>query len=323
MGTEERLREKVSDLIDDLKMVIGYTNSNIPMRVNPLFIEKKEEIDNLIFNNLCINNLATYSYFLSQEIEGKIGIILKPCDVRAIVQLLAEGLIDRDKIKIISVECNGVIDSKKVQKKINGLKIASVEVSDNIIKIGTSEKDFEFNIEEVYAEKCYDCSIYDKPPIFDEFIENDKKFNIKQKKEYEDLLEFEKLSLEEINSFWEEEFSRCIRCYACRNICPLEICRDRCITQLEQPHWQSQKISSSEGKFFQLIRVMHLAGRCVECGECERACPSNIPILKLMKKMNKEIKRIFGYVPGLSIESKPPLLTFKNIEKNIKEEELI
>jgi ferredoxin len=323
MGTEERLREKVSNLIDDLKMVIGYTKSNIPMRVNPLFIEKKEEIDNLIFNNLCINNLATYSYFLSQEIEGKIGIILKPCDVRAIVQLLAEGLIDRDKIKIISVECNGVIDSKKVQKKINGLKIASVGVSDNIIKIGTSEKDFEFNIEEVYAEKCYDCSIYDKPPIFDEFIENDKKFNIKQKKEYEDLLEFEKLSLEEINSFWEEEFSRCIRCYACRNICPLEICRDRCITQLEQPHWQSQKISSSEGKFFQLIRVMHLAGRCVECGECERACPSNIPILKLMKKMNKEIKRIFGYVPGLSIESKPPLLTFKNIEKNIKEEELI
>jgi len=323
MGTEERLREKVSNLIDDLKMVIGYTKSNIPMRVNPLFIEKKEEIDNLIFNNLCINNLATYSYFLSQEINGKIGMILKPCDVRAIVQLLAEDLIDRDKIKIISVECNGVIDSKKVQKKINGLKIASVEVSDNIIKIGTSEKDFEFNIEEVYAEKCYDCSIYDKPPIFDEFIENDKKFNIKQKKEYEDLLEFEKLSLEEINSFWEEEFSRCIRCYACRNICPLEICRDRCITQLEQPHWQSQKISSSEGKFFQLIRVMHLAGRCVECGECERACPSNIPILKLMKKMNKEIKRIFGYVPGLSIESKPPLLTFKNIEKNIKEEELI
>ena len=243
MGTEERLREKVSNLIDDLKMVIGYTKSNIPLRVNPLFIEKKEEIDNLIFNNLCINNLATYSYFLSQEINGKIGMILKPCDVKAIVQLLAEDLIDRDKIKIISVECNGVIDSKKVQKKINGLKIASVEISDNIIKIGTSEKDFEFNIEDVYAEKCYVCSIYDKPPIFDEFIENDKKFNIKQKKEYEDLLEFEKLSLEEINSFWEEEFSRCIRCYACRNICPLEICRDRCITQLDQPHWQSQKIS--------------------------------------------------------------------------------
>src|SRR4030043_681062 len=104
MGTEERLREKVSNLIDDLKMVIGYTKSNIPMRVNPLFIEKKEEIDNLIFNNLCINNLATYSYFLSQKIEGKIGIILKPCDVRAIVQRLAEGRIDREKIKIIAAE---------------------------------------------------------------------------------------------------------------------------------------------------------------------------------------------------------------------------
>lgn len=68
---------------------------------------------------------------------------------------------------------------------------------------------------------------------------------------------------------------------------------------------------------------MHLAGRCVECGECERVCPSNIPILKLMKKMNKEINKLFGFVPGLAIDSKPPLLTFKNIEKNIKEEELI
>lgn len=323
MSTEERLREKISDLIDDLKVIVGYTKSNIPLRVNPLFIEKKEEIDKLIFNNLCINNLATYSYFLSQEIDGKIGIILKPCDVKAVVQLLAEGLIDRDKIKIISVECNGVIDSKKLQKKINGLKIASAAISGNSIKICTSERDFEFNIEDVYAEKCYVCNIYDKPPIFDEFIENDIKFNIKQKKEYEDLLEFEKLSLEEIYSFWENEFSRCIRCYACRNICPLEVCRDRCITQLDQPHWQSQKITSNEGKFFQLIRVMHLAGRCVECGECERACPSNIPILKLMKKMNKEINRLFGFIPGLSIDSKPPLLTFKNIEKNIKEEELI
>ncbi|MCL5073008.1 MAG: 4Fe-4S dicluster domain-containing protein [Actinobacteria bacterium] len=323
MGTEERLKEKIGNLIDDLKVVVGYTKSNMPLRVNPLFIEKKEEIDKLIFNNLCINNLATYSYSLSQENDGKIGIILKPCDVKAIVQLLSEGLINRDKIKIISVECNGVIDYKKIQKKINGLKIVSAAVNGSSIKIGTGEKDFEFNIEDAYADKCYVCNIYDKPPIYDEYIENDIKFNIKPKKEYEDLMEFEKLSLEEIYSFWKGQFSRCIRCYACRNICPLEVCRDRCIAQLDQPHWQSQKITSSEGKFFQLIRVMHLAGRCVECEECERACPSNIPILKLMKKMNKEINRLFGFVPGLSIDSKPPLLTFKNIEKNIKEEELI
>ncbi|MCL4377916.1 MAG: 4Fe-4S dicluster domain-containing protein [Actinobacteria bacterium] len=323
MGTEERLKEKISSLIDDLEVVAGYTKSGIPLRINPLFIEKKEEIDKLIFNNLCINNLATYIYSLSQEIDGKIGVILKPCDVKAIVQLLNENLINRDKIKIISVECNGVVDYKKIQKKINGLKIVSTAINNNIIRVSTGEKDFEFNMEDVYAEKCYVCNIYNKPPIFDEFIENDIKFNIKPKKEYEDLIEFEKLGLEEIYSFWEQEFSRCIRCYACRNICPLEVCRDRCIAQLDQPHWQSQKITSGEGKFFQLIRVMHLAGRCVECGECERVCPSNIPILRLMKKMNREINRLFGFIPGLSADSKPPLLTFKNIEKNIKEEELI
>jgi Na+-translocating ferredoxin:NAD+ oxidoreductase RnfC subunit len=101
------------------------------------------------------------------------------------------------------------------------------------------------------------------------------------------------------------------------------VCRDKCIAQLDNPHWQSQKIDSSEGKFFQLIRVLHLAGRCTECGECERICPVNIPMVKLMKKVNKDILKLFGYRPGYSIDAKPPLLTFKNVEENIKEENLV
>ncbi|MCL4415456.1 MAG: hypothetical protein M1365_01950, partial [Actinobacteria bacterium] len=129
MGTEERLKEKIGSLVDDLKVIVGYTKSDKLLKVNPLFIEKKEEIDKIVFNNLCINNMATYAYSLSQENNEKIGLILKPCDVKAIVQLLSEGLIKRDKIKIIAVECNGVIDHKKIQKKINGLKIVSAVVN--------------------------------------------------------------------------------------------------------------------------------------------------------------------------------------------------
>lgn len=322
-SVEKKLKERIRDVFDDLELVIGYCQSKIPLKVNPLFIQRKEEIDDLIFDNLCINNLATYSYFLSNELKGKIGIVLKPCDTRSITQLISEELLNKDRVKSIVVGCAGILDYKKIVKEIGGLKIISADIKDEHIRIDTIDENFTLEAKNFYADKCYTCNIYDNPPYYDEFIENDSKLNIEPRKEYEDLDEFEKLSLEEINSFWDLQFSNCIRCYACRNICPLEVCRDKCIAQLDVPHWQSQKINSVEGKFFQLIRAFHLAGRCTECGECERVCPANIQIMKLMKKINKDVLKLFNYRPGFNLDEKPPLLTFKNVEKNIKEEELI
>jgi len=320
---EKKLKEKLKDTFDGFELVIGYSQSKIPLKVNPMFMHSKEETDNLIFNKLCINNLASYSYALSNELKGKIGIVLKPCDAKSISQLISEGLLNKERVKSIVVGCDGILDYKKISKEIGGLKIISADTKNEQIKIGTIDENFTLEAKNFYADKCYTCKISDAPPYFDEFIENDLKLNVLQIKEYEDVENFEKLGLEEINSFWDAQFDSCIRCYACRNICPLEICRDRCIAQLDVPHWQSQKINSAEGKFFQLIRVFHLAGRCTECGECERVCPANIHLMKLMKKINKDVLKLFNYRPGFNPDEKPPLLTFKNVEKNIKEEELI
>ncbi|MHB1376710.1 MAG: 4Fe-4S dicluster domain-containing protein [Candidatus Humimicrobiaceae bacterium] len=322
-SVEKKLKEKIREVFDDFELVIGYSQSKIPLKVNPLFIKGKEQIDDLIFNKFCINNLATYSYALSNELKGKIGIVLKPCDARSVSQLISEELLNKDRVKSIVVGCAGILDYKKIFKEIGGLKIISADIKDEQLRINTIDESFTLEAKNFYAGKCYSCKIYDNPPYYDEFIENDSKLNIEPEKEYEDLEKFEKLNLEEINAFWDSQFDNCIRCYACRNICPLEICRDKCIAQLDAPHWQSQKINSAEGKFFQLIRVFHLAGRCTECGECERVCPANIQIMKLMKKVNKDVLKLFNYRPGFNLDEKPPLLTFKNVEKNIKEEELI
>ncbi|MCL4376761.1 MAG: 4Fe-4S dicluster domain-containing protein [Actinobacteria bacterium] len=323
MIIENKLREKAKKLLSELDLIIGYAPGSDQLKVSPVFIEAADDTEKMIFNKFCINNLATYSYFLSNQIKGKFGIILKPCDIKSIIQLISEGLLVRDRINIIAVGCSGIIDYKKIAKEIPGAKITYAGIENGNLIINTSDKTFELKPENFYADKCYTCKIYDKPIIYDEFIENDKKPDILLREEYEDIDNFEKLNSNEINNYWDIQFSRCIRCYACRNICPLEICKDKCISQLDEPHWQSQKINSTEGKFFQLIRVMHLAGRCTECGECERVCPMNIPVLKLMKKVNKEINRLFNFKPGISIDDKPPLLTFKNIEKNIDEEKLI
>lgn len=320
---EIKLKEKISGMFDEFELVIGYGKSNITGRVNPVFLKEKAELQNLIFNRFCINNLAVYPYYMTKEFQGKIGIVLKPCDAKSIVQLISEELLDKKKIKSIVVGCSGAVDIKKIQKQIGGGRIISLNETGENIDINTADENFSLKSYDFYADKCYRCTIYNNPPYFDEFIENDEKLNIAPKDKSELLNKLENSKLDEILAFWEKEFSRCIRCYACRNICPMEICRDRCIAQLDSPHWQSSKINAEEGKFFQLIRVMHLAGRCTECGECERACPANIPLVTLMKKVNKEILRLFDYTPGMDAQAKPPLLTFKNVEKNIKEEELI
>jgi formate dehydrogenase subunit beta len=321
---EIRLKNKVRDIFDNLELVIGCRPGSLAGRVSPCFINEKRDIETLVFNSFCINNLSSYAYLKSEEYKdrGKIGIILKPCDVKSIVALISEGLLAKDKICAIVTGCNGIIDFKKIQKQTGGSRIISVNVNENSVEAVTVDETINLELSGLYADKCYSCNISDNPPYFDEFITNNEKLSITGRDNYAVVGEFENRDIAEVYAFWEKEFSRCIRCYACRNVCPLEVCRDRCIAQLDMPNWQSQKIDCAEGKFFQQIRVFHLAGRCTECGECERACPANIPIVTMMKKVNKDILRLFDFVPGMDTGAKPPLLTFKNVEKNIKEEEL-
>jgi len=87
------------------------------------------------------------------------------------------------------------------------------------------------------------------------------------------------------------------------------------------PHWLSQENATAENWMFQMIHVMHLTGRCVECGECERACPMDIPLMLLRRQMNKGVREVFGYEAGLDPQGKPPLLTFNVEEDNIPERE--
>jgi ferredoxin len=323
MSIEENLKEKAGKVMSDLELLVGYSHSSLPLKVNPAFITSRDETSDLIFNKFCINNLATYAYSLSQEVEGKIGMVLKPCDTRSIIQLISEELFDRDKIKLITVGCSGIVDYKKVQKHLKGQRITSDRTEGDDLEINTIDDQHRLRVKDFYADKCYWCDIYNDPPLSDEFIENEEKLDVEARNKYSDLEKLESQGLDRINQYWEEQFDQCIRCYACRNVCPLEICRERCITHLDIPYWQSQRINSDEGRFFQLIRVLHLAGRCTECGECERVCPRNIPLSKLMKKSAQVIENLFDYRAGEDYKKKPPLLTFKDVEENIKEEKLI
>jgi len=110
------------------------------------------------------------------------------------------------------------------------------------------------------------------------------------------------------NDFWRKELSKCIKCYGCRNICPLCIC-DEC--ELEDPEWVTPGKIPPDFPLFHLIRAYHLADRCIGCGECEATCPMNIPLLTIQNwvcRQDPEI--IFAFVPGLEDKTKEKLIGY-------------
>lgn len=119
----------------------------------------------------------------------------------------------------------------------------------------------------------------------------------------------EAMSPAERFEYWKEQFAKCIKCYACRQACPMCYCR-RCIVDVNQPQWVSTS-SHTLGNFeWNLVRAFHLAGRCAACGACDRACPVNIPLRLINYRMGKEVKEAFDYYAGESSDQNPVLASF-------------
>lgn len=130
--------------------------------------------------------------------------------------------------------------------------------------------------------------------------------------------EIEAMSADERHEFWKKEFSRCIRCNACRDVCPACTC-EKCVFD-NNSLYTSQKVAqtSFEESLYHIIRAWHVAGRCTDCGECSRVCPEHIPLYLLNRKFIKDINEIYGeYQAGSDLETKPPMLTFKEDDEEV------
>ncbi len=314
----EELKNIILQALPDLDMVMGWEQGYDALNATPLFIRKPEDVERLIIGPLCVHNLATYLPGLKDK---KVGIVVKGCDSRAVIELLQEKLINKDNVTIFGLTCDGVISHNKVRSIIGDIgQIEKVEFDTNSMNISAGKTDHTIKITDIKMNKCESCK-YPNALLFDHFIGTPVDRDDTDQPDHKSVQEFEKLSLDERFAFWKQEMSRCIRCHACRNACSMCVCRNHCVAMTRDPHWLSQENATAENWMFQMIHVMHLTGRCVECGECERACPMDIPLMLLRQQMNKGVREVFDYEAGLDPQGKPPLLTFKIEEDNIPERE--
>ncbi len=320
VSVQEQLKKIILEVLPDVECVIGWGPGPDPAHGSPFFMRKPEDVDKFAVGPLAVQNPAL---FLPEYKGKKVGIVVKGCDSRSIGELIAENLIKREEVVIIGFPCEGVADLDKLAARLADAgelgEVSAIEASGKSLKVNIAGQEREVAMKDVEADKCGRCRYPNA--VFHDYFAGIPGKAVAESDEYADLAAFEALPLEERLAFWEKEMSRCIRCHACRNACPMCVCRDHCVASSREPHWLTQTDSVRDKLFFQIIHAVHLAGRCTGCGECQRACPVGLPVLLLKRSLSRSVEGLFDYQAGVSTEDTPPLLTFQVEEAKIKERE--
>ncbi len=304
----------------NLEVVIGWGAGFDPYHTRPLFVRSPEDISGLIWNPFCVQNLTGYLVktpaLQPTDKAKKVGICVRGCDSRSLVALIQEKLAARDQLLIFGLPCSGTVDWRRIalQSPLSG--VTSTGFEGDLLLVEDRQGVRRFSPEQYLARRCLRCT-HPNPILYDVLVGGQVVPRVTPGNQYRDLEEIEQHSLQERLTFWQEELDRCIRCYACRNACPLCICQDRCIAETREPKWLTQYMGVPEKFLFHFIHALHLAGRCTECGECERVCPMEIPVTLMKEKLGRIVGDLMGYEAGIDPGATPPLLTFNPAETGI------
>jgi len=164
----EKIRETAGRLLEsgEVEVFIGYRRGTVPLMNEPFQVKDAARVDELYWDSNCGLNLCNY---LTKRQEKKIGIVANGCNSRNIVTHIIENQVKREQLYIVGIPCEGMIDHRAVQRKVNGREILDYrEEGDQIIISG---RGFEEKIKkaDVLRNNCQICR-HRNPVIYDELL---------------------------------------------------------------------------------------------------------------------------------------------------------
>jgi coenzyme F420-reducing hydrogenase delta subunit/ferredoxin len=279
----EQLRQTAGELLADESVgtVLCYRRGTFPGRRVPAMISDPELVDQLVWDQGCVTNLSAYLPGMLER-NQRVAMVVKRCDLGAVVGLIREDQVPRDRVVLIGVQCPGVVVGANAAAKCSTCSGRPDEICDLVLTADEDEASGEVAVE-VPAEG--------------------------SDRRDEQVAYLETLSAPERWRYWQRQFARCVRCYACRAACPLCYCSS-CISEKHRPQWISPVIDGSGNSAWNIVRAFHLAGRCTGCDECSRVCPADIRLDLINRKLALEVDRQYGSA-DLDLEARSALIDFR------------
>ncbi len=310
--TREVLLSKACELLGNgtVSSVLGWKNGEFSYDITPAVFTSSEELNtDFVWNDFCGANLSKYLVSRAAKSEGKILVFLKPCDTYSFNQLLTEHRFDREKVYAVGVPCEGMADIKKV-KALTDEGISKIDFTDDGLLVTTlyDENPIAVSCTDALSERCINCKSK-KHVAYDCLL--GETGEVLKSNRFDEVEALEKMTPDERFAFWQGELSKCIRCNACRDVCPACTC-EKCVFDNPQSAAENKAPTNEfEEKMFHIIRAFHVAGRCTDCGECSRVCPQDIPLHLLNRKLIKDINELYGdYQAGAEEGMRAPLVDY-------------
>ncbi|MEZ0328794.1 MAG: 4Fe-4S dicluster domain-containing protein [Dissulfuribacterales bacterium] len=324
----QEIRRQARELLasGEVAAFLGFTAGSLSMTTRPFVARTPEDAEKLVWNSFCVVNLANYLPALLKSLEPprgpkdppptgplpKVGVLATGCWSRNMVVQAQENQVDRSRLVILGVPSRGMVDRKNVVAALKGKEVLDVVEDDHVLRVKGKWGEEEISRWSVVRDNCQSCT-HPNPVIYDRML--DTPSERASQAPFAQIEAIEAMSANERWQWFTQEFSSCIRCYACRNACPLCYCTT-CFVDDNRPQWVGKTLKNPDVLTFHILRAFHCAGRCTDCGACESVCPMGIKVRLLTKKLSKDVLTLFGVEAGMDITIPAPFTTYAPSDQN-------